>query len=362
VKGLVTSLAFVAALTCTTAAWADRVVVLPFTSADSVARPELDEARGWTREAVSKRGHMPANDTELAAAESTVKDGVADTSQEYVAAGKAARAEWTVTGHVTRIDHAPGRLPDGTEDEGYTTYRIELEACQVASGRVESVSREVIADDAPGDIAEMLGLLVRPEGIGNAAVPWAQVPPRRKPHPKPVSAPPPAEVKRSVHMDEPSPNITARYGQNHPIALGLSTGVSTALVRPDMALGPSEAMSLGGAIGYALPNVMRGLELRGNLTSQVLGPRAVEVSAGARWLLAPLSNVDWVFVGPEVLVGAHVALGGNPTTRFLLHGAGVVAFAVTDAFQIDIAADLSAALGSDTLVLAGGTARLVLRF
>jgi hypothetical protein len=121
-------------------------------------------------------------------------------------------------------------------------------------------------------------------------------------------------------------------------------------------------MPIGGAIGYALPDVMRGLELKGNLTSQVLGPRAVEVSGGARWLLAPFSGADFIFVGPEVLVGAHIALGANPTTRFLLHGAGVVAFAVTETIQIDVAADLAAALGSDSLVLAGGTGRFVVRF
>lgn len=362
-RRLASALSFAASLASTTLAWADKIVVLPFTSPNNVPQVELDEARRWTREAATLRGHAPATDSELAAAESTIRDGVADTSQEYMSAGKAAHADWTLTGHVTRVDHPPSRMPDGTTEEGFTTYRIELEVCQVASGRVESLSREVLADDAPGDIAEVLSLLVRPEGIASEEVPWGQTPLRRKPRSKSLPPPsPPAEPEPRHRIDGPSPNIRPRYGQGHELSLGLSTGVSTALSRPGNALGPSEAMAVGGAIGYALPQAMRGLELRGNVTSQVLGPRAVEASAGARWLLAPFTGADFIFVGPEVLAGAHVALGANQTTRFLLHGAAVVAFAISEMVQIDVAADLAAALGSDSLVLAGGTGRLVLRF
>jgi hypothetical protein len=83
-------------------AWADKVVVLPFTSPSGVPRPELDEARRWTREAVTRAGHSYATDDEMVSVMAAIKDGVADNSQEYVAAGRVAGAGWALTGHVDR--------------------------------------------------------------------------------------------------------------------------------------------------------------------------------------------------------------------------------------------------------------------
>ena len=130
-------------------AWADKIVVLPFTSSKNVPRPELEEVRRWTRDAVTKKGHTFATDDEMAAAEAAVKDGVADTSQEYQAAAKAVHADWTLTARVDRNDYPPAKLPDGKEEQGYTTYRVELEAFQASSGRVESLSREARKIAAP---------------------------------------------------------------------------------------------------------------------------------------------------------------------------------------------------------------------
>jgi hypothetical protein len=351
--------AFAATFAFVVPAWADKVAVLPFNSPNNVSRPELEEARKWTREAVSKRSHTYATDNEMVSAEGAIKDGVADTSQEHIAAGRIAGAAWTLTGHVTRNDYPPAKLPDGKEQEGYTTYRVELEACQVSTGRVESLSREVLPDEGPNDIAEMIGLLLRPEGIGNAEIPWERSGVRRpKPRPKPPEPPPPPPAPPPPE----TPAIRHVYGEGHPLAIGASVGVTNALVRPDVARGPSWAMPIGAAVGYALPESVPGLELRGNFTGQVIGPRALELSAGARYALAPISGVR-LFVGPELLLGAHVALGADKTARFLTHGAVFVALGITDNIQAEVAADLAAALGgAGTLVLGGGTARVVLRF
>ena len=70
-------------------ALADKIAVLPFNSPKGLAKPELDEARKWTREAAQKRGHTFPNDQEMLSAEMAVKDGLPDTSQEYRAAGRA---------------------------------------------------------------------------------------------------------------------------------------------------------------------------------------------------------------------------------------------------------------------------------
>ena len=236
------SLAATAALlSITGTAWADKVAVLPFSSSNNVARPELkvarpelEHVRGWTREAVVKRGHTFATPDELVSAEAAVRDGVADTSQECVAAGKAAKAPWTLTARVERNDYySAARLPDGaTGEEGYTTYWLELEACQVETGRVESLSREVLATNAPMDIAEMVALLVRPEGLANAEIPWERNGVRERnglsrPKPKPPAPPPPPPPPAAPPPPRPI------YGAGHPFSVGASLGVSNALVRPD---------------------------------------------------------------------------------------------------------------------------------
>ena len=343
-------------------AWADKIVVLPFTSPKNVPRPELEEARRWTREAVTQKGHTFADDNEMVSAQAAVKDGVADTSQEYEAAAKVTSADWALTARVERNDHPPARLPDGSEEEGYTTYRVELEAYQASSGRVESLSREVLPDEGPNDIAEMIALLIRPEGIANADIPWTHVGVRRpKPKPKPAAPPPPPQPTTPPPPAAPPPPRRV-YGEGHPIAIGASIGVTNAMVRPDEARGPSWAMPIGVVVGYALPDSVPGLEVRGNLTSQVVGPRALELSAGARYALAPIRGVR-LFVGPELLLGAHVALGADKTARFLTHGALFLAYGITENVQAEIAGDLAAALGgAGTLVLGGGTARVLVRF
>jgi hypothetical protein len=123
-------------------------------------------------------------------------------------------------------------------------------------------------------------------------------------------------------------------------------------------------MPIGAAFGYALPDAAPGLELRANLTSQVVGPRALELGAGARYAFAlgPLGSLP-LFVGPELLLGTHVALGADKTARFLTHGAVFAALAITEILQLEIAADLAAAFGgAGTLLLGGGTTRLSVRF
>jgi hypothetical protein len=151
------------------------------------------------------------------------------------------------------------------------------------------------------------------------------------------------------------------YGEGKPFALGVSIGITNAIARPDNARGPSWAMPIGAAMGYALPS-LPGLELRGIFTSQVIGPRAIEISAGARYALAPLRGIR-LFVGPELLAGAHVAIGADKTARFIAHGAAFAAYGITDSIQVEIAGDLAAAFGgAGTLVLGGGTARALLRF
>jgi hypothetical protein len=342
-------------------ALADKVAVLPFTGAPGVSKPELEQARVWTQQAVQAKGHTPPSPAEMQSAELAVKDGTADTSSEYRAAGRASASQWTVTGQVDRHDAPPAKLPDGTEEEGYTSYRIELVACQVESGRVESLAREIDPDEAPAQLAEMLTLLLRPEGIKNAVLPWEGAPPHKhKAKPKPPPSPPPPPPPPPP-AEPPAPVVKHTYAENRPAALGLSVGFSNALKRPDEARGSSNAMPIGGVFAYAIEQAP-GLELRGVFTSQVIGPKALEISAGARYAI-PILPQYRIFIGPELLLGAHVAIGAEKTARFLSHGSAFAAWGITEAVQLELAGDLAAALGgSGTLILGGGTVRALYRF
>src|SRR5689334_5455919 len=77
-------------------ALADKVVVLPFSSVGNATSVELEGARVATRAAVAERAHTLPTESEMLASQQASKDGVADTSQEYRAAGQAVGAAWTV--------------------------------------------------------------------------------------------------------------------------------------------------------------------------------------------------------------------------------------------------------------------------
>ena len=107
---------------------------------------------------------------------------------------------------------------------------------------------------------------------------------------------------------------------------------------------------------------MPGIELRGIFTSQVLGPRALAIAAGGRYAIGVLPQYR-IYVGPELLLGAHVALGADKTARFLTQGSAFVAVGLGERVQVEVAGDLAAALGgSGTLLIGGGTGRVLFRF
>lgn len=356
-RSVLASGSFAALLCVTSAAYADMVAVLPFSAPASLSKPEADRAQAWTREAVVRVGHTLPGEAAMLSAEMAVKDRVADTSEEYRAAGRASGSGWTLTGRITRHDTPPKTLADGTtEEEGFTTYRIELEACFVESGRVESLAREIDPDEAPAQVAEMLALLLRAEGIANVPLPWhgRATPRKRKPREEPRDS-------GSEKLAPEAANPRHVYAENHPVAVGIAAGFSTTAKRPDGARGPSEALPVGIVFGYAIEQVP-GLEARGVFTNQVLGPRALAIAAGGRYAIPVLARYR-VFVGPELLLGSHVALGAEKVARLLVHGSGFVSIGVGERVQLEAAADVAGAFGgTGTLVLTGGTGRALFRF
>jgi tRNA threonylcarbamoyladenosine biosynthesis protein TsaE len=329
-------------------ALADKVLVLPFQGVGSALPGELEGARAAAIAAVIGLAHKLPTPAETVTAQAAVGDGVADTSEEYLAAGRASSSDWTVGGHF----------------EAYgATYHLELEACQIASGRVESLAREIDPSVATKQMGEMLALLLRPQGIANAEIPWERVtisPALPKPPPPLPAPPPPSETP------PPPPAIRHRYAENQPIALGLRASVLGALHRPLPAgapasdVGSSLAGMLGGTFGYALAAVS-GLELCVDGDGSIAGPRSFGLAGGARYAIPILPTLR-VFAGAEAEMGTFVTLAGDKTARFLVRGAAFFALGLGEHLQLELAADIDYAAGSTTLVLGGGTLGALVRF
>jgi hypothetical protein len=273
----------------------------------------------------------------------SAKDGVPDTSEEYRTAGRASSSSWTVAGRMEQHEQS---------------YRLELEVCQVESGRVESLAREINPPDAAKQIGEMLALLLRPEGIGNADIPWEHTPVPKPPPPTPPAQPPPPTTPPPP---PPPPAVRHAYAEGHPLAIGVGGSILDALQRPSNAVGPATAGLLVFNVGYAL-DAMPGLELRANIAAALVGPGSFSAAAGARYAL-PLLPTRRLFVGPEVTLGGFFTSGAEKTTRFLVQPSIFASLGLGERIQIEIAGDLPyAAGGSGSLLLVGGTLRGAVRF
>ncbi|CAN5766880.1 hypothetical protein BH09MYX1_BH09MYX1_34020 [soil metagenome] len=333
-----------------TSAFADKVAVLPFLpSADFVNRDQLEQVRTATKAAVTQRAHTLASDSELAAAVTAVQDGVADTSAEYRVAGKAATSQWTVVAHLAFRN-------------GY--WHLEVEVCLVATGRVESLTRDVDPRAGTQQIAEMLALLLRPEGIGNADVPWANqtLPPILPDKPPDPPKPPVPPVPPKPPEPPPVPAVKHDYAEKFPIAVGLGLGVNGAFVRPSGGAGLSTLAVYGLVSGeYAIDRVP-GLALRGNFGGNLYGPSSIFVDVGARYAI-PLVPTARLFFGPEVTIGALFPIGGDKSPRFLLRTDVFASLGIGERIQLEAVFDLMSAFGGDgPLVLGGGMLRGLVRF
>ncbi len=323
--------AFAGVLFLATPALADRVAVLKFPPGDS-------RAQSATEAAVSAQKHEQPSPPEVSNGNAAVQDGQADTSEEYRAFGKAANVDWTLRG--TAIHRADG-------------YRLEIEACQVKTGRVELLAREVDETKEVPEIAEMLALLLRPEGIANADLPWqhAQPKPKEPKEPKEPEKPKEPEVPAVVHT----------YAEGHPLAFGAGLGVLAAVSRPEGAVGSATSLYVGGLIAYHVEQAGN-LELRANIAGTVAGPRALVVDVGARYGL-PIWPTRRLFFVPDLGIGTFVNLGVAKEARFLFRAAGYLSLGLGERVAVELGPDFGVTPGgAGTVVLFGGTARGLVRF
>lgn len=305
------------------AAYADRVALLPSRGGlDPNARAQLDAdlAKG-----LAALGHtlVPAQDV-ANAVRAGAADGVADTVEEYRAIGGSTQSDWVLAGVV---------------DPAVISSRVELSACFVRMGRVESVAREVNRNQSPQEVQEMLAVLVRPEGIGAGELPWEKgKPPMQTPPPQPPPQqvpppfnpfqpqfqpqlppqPPPPPGKASIDYMRTTEWVWPVYSAGHRGFLGAQLGFSMPAVRPEPH-GPSKGAAMVALVrgGYAVGD--RGIELFGELGGNLAGPKALFVGAGVRWMLNPTLNKGQdgvsrgisLFLGPAIVAGAFVRFGAS---------------------------------------------------
>jgi hypothetical protein len=343
-----------AVLLAAPAAWADRIALLPSRgSADAAPRTALD---GDLAKGLAALGHTIVPEPELAAAvKAQVADGVADTQEEYRAVGAATHADWVLVGSV---------------EPAVTTERVEITACLIKLGRVESVAREVEKAKVQPQVQEMLAVLVRPEGIGPGALPWERINPAAPPPPPAAPPPPPA-----APPPPPQPEVPPVDGKAHvayptgttdvwPVYSGGKRGfVHAGLGFSLPALQPSvgnttlpRTTSVTGSLrgGYAVTDL--GLELFADFGGNLRGPHALWLDVGARWMFAPAmsrgpdgvrAGVPFYF-GPELLFGGFFQLGSNAIdpktlTSYSVGGASHpmvglgldLAYAIAPSFQIE---------------------------
>jgi hypothetical protein len=327
----------------TSAAASDHAIVLPFSAAHGGApRAQLAAARDATRAAVERVGAVLPGTADEAAGEARIVDDAADTTNEYRAAGLAAHADWALGARV--------------ESHGWT-YRLELEACQVSTGRVESLTREIDARQAAPQIVEMLALLLRPSGVGDAIPHWQQTAGRE---PVPREAPqqgPTAKVAPSAAPEpqpEPGPAPSER-----PFGVGLGVSVLGAVARVN---GGGDGAFSGGVDLRASAELaaVPGFELFADGSAGLVGATSLAFDLGGRYDLRAGTNL---WVAPELAIGAFFPLAADRSGRLLTRGDLAFVLPMSEAVRVELYPEGAfAAGGTGSLWFLGGGARAVARF
>jgi hypothetical protein len=293
-----------------------------------------------SEEAIRGLGHTSASAQEIVDGEAAAGTLVG-TSAGLVAVGKTTGSEWVVEAVVSPT---PGGL------------RVELKACQVSTGRVESAARELdLRGDVMAQIREVLALLLRPQGIADDPLPWLGATPTKPPE----KAPEPKKPVPTPGAPAAPPAAPPEYGRPGALYVGLGGGAYDVVARPDGARGGrvEGAWSVEG--GYSLPSMQR-LELTARVGGYFGDAGAVRIEAGGRYML-PIASV--FAIGAAANLGVLAATTSSQTVRLTLGVSPVLAIALGKTFQLDFSlpAVRLAPGSSGALVFVGGEVAIVAR-
>jgi hypothetical protein len=278
-------------------ALADKIATLH--ALGSAPRAEKTSIRSATETGAKGLGHDAIPESDVLQGEGAAGDK-AGTSEGMIAIGKTTGADWVIEPHVASSDA-------GT--------RVELKVCQVATGRVETLARDLDPKQDPAvQMREMLALMLRPQGVGDDPLPWEK---------KGPAAPPPKEV---LPKEKPKPTAPAAppliWGEHGKFSLGAAGGFGVIGVRDDRAVGRRTFGAWTVHANVALPNV-RGVELTFRVGLMHGQGGAIIGDVGARYMF-PLSRFA---IGAGANIGgfgafesgiAGVSLGLDPTVSLAL--------------------------------------------
>lgn len=297
------ALAFAAAVTLLSAsALADKVATLH--ARGSAPLGERTSIRNASDGGARSLGHETIGENDVVQGEGAAGDKIGS-SAGLVAIGKTTGADWVVEPYVSSSE-------SGT--------RVELKVCQVSSGRVETLARDLDPKVDPlVQMREMLALLLRPQGVGDDPLPWDA----KKPAPKP---PPPEVLPKK--KDEPTAPAAPplSWGEHGRLSLGVSGGVGSLLARPEGATGPKTLYTWTLHANIALPERpwveiigrFGGLHGPGDALGADFGARIFARGVGTPSLALGAGATLGVFgaFGSGIL---RPALGLEPTASFALH-------------------------------------------
>lgn len=278
-------------------ALADKIATLHARGTAPMA--EKTSMRAATEAGAKGLGHEAIPESEVLQGEGAAGDK-AGTSEGMIAIGKTTGADWVIEPHVASSDA-------GT--------RVELKVCQVSTGRVETLARDLDPKQDPAvQMREMLALMLRPQGVGDDPLPWNK---------KTAPTPPPKEV---LPKEKPKPEEPAapplKWGEHGKFTIGAAGGFGVIAVRDERAVGRRTFGAWALHANVALPNV-KGLEVTFRVGMMHGQGGAIIGDFGARYML-PLSAFA---IGAGANIGgfgafesgiAGVSLGLDPTVSLAL--------------------------------------------
>jgi hypothetical protein len=328
---------------------ADRVAPLHAHGGTDADRAAVDKA---LRAALAALGHTSPTDAEVLQGEGAA-GSYENQSTGLVAIGKTTGSEWVVD--VTTIA-TPTSAPPGA-----TPKRIEVKACQVSTGRVETLARDVdTKKDLAAQLREMLALMLRPQGVGDDPLPWetpGAASSASASTSTSASSAPSAGADAGAVAAPPEP----RFGATHPLFFGVSGAAYDFAGRPDNVEGKRGIGSISAIGGYTVYTDGPIVDVFGRVGS-FFGPGpALRLEAGGRALARVTTGVA---IGGGATAGVFAETAGTKSTRALFGLDAVVAFALSPRFQIDLSiASLRLAPGTGgALVFLGAELTAAARF
>lgn len=316
-----------AALTFSSVALADKVATLPSRGpAPDTVRVSIHNAADTAEKAL---GHTTISETEIIQGEAAAGDK-AGTSEGMIAIGKTTGADWVVEPTVASNEY-------GTN--------VELRVCQVATGRIETLARDLDPKvDHVTQITEMLLLMLRPQGIGDDPLPWAKKTEKPKPPPEVLPKPKPVVTPKVV------------WGASGRVSIGASGGIGTLAVRDERATGRPRFFAWTIHGNFAVPKV-KGLEITARFGATHGPGNGIGGDLGARYMLSSggLAFGVGANLGGFGAFGSGIAgmtLGLDPT----------ISLALARSVQLELAWKNRYVTSSPKLLFTGAELALLVRF